>query len=159
METILRSIGIIKTRFSEQTGTPVQGSMVPDEPGIIELDPMFGEGLLDLEGFSHLWLIYWLHGVQGWTPRVTPYLDTVEHGVFATRSPRRPNPIGLTAVRLVSIRGLTLEFAGADMLDGTPLLDIKPYLPAFDQRAAERIGWFQGKQTNAEILADGRFIP
>lgn len=153
-------VATIRTGFSAQAGTPVQGAMAAEERGIIQVLPEFAEGLTDIEGFSHLILLYAFDRVAGSALKVIPYLDTVEHGIFATRSPKRPNPIGLSVVRLLSRTGNTLEVAGVDMLDGTPVLDIKPYVPAFDHHQADRIGWFAGKLPTAPgevIRADNRF--
>ena len=111
--------------------------------GRIELDPAYAAGLADLDGFTHLHLITHLHRTGAASLRVTPYLDTSERGVFATRSPKRPNPIGLSLVRLVRIEGTVLHVEELDLLDGTPLLDIKPYVPPFDDRAGARYGWFE----------------
>ena len=153
-----KQIGIIRTRFTSQEGTPIQASMADGETGTIELFPEYADGLLDIEGFSHLHLIYAFHGVGAGALRVKPYLDTVEHGIFATRAPKRPNPIGLSVVRLIAVRGNTFEIAGVDMLDGTPLLDIKPYIPSLDARDAGRIGWYTDRlQREGTVLADDRF--
>ncbi|HEY9764997.1 MAG TPA: tRNA (N6-threonylcarbamoyladenosine(37)-N6)-methyltransferase TrmO [Chroococcales cyanobacterium] len=153
----MRPIGVIRTRFTEQEGTPIQGCMAQDEIATIEVHEEFMEGLAGLEGFSHLWLLYCFNQARGWSPKVKPYLDTVEHGIFATRSPCRPNPIGMTCVRLLRAEGKFLTVAGADMLDGTPLLDIKPCVPAFDHHPVETIGWFRGKLPEGKVLADRRF--
>lgn len=155
-----KPIGLIHTRFLRQDGTPIQASMATEEKGSIELFPEFSEGLLDIEGFSHLFLIYAFHQMKQGVLRVKPYLDTVEHGIFATRSPKRPNPIGISVVQLLSVTGNTLEIKGVDMLNGTPLLDIKPYVPALDHFHTEKIGWFQNKiPTGGQVLADNRFDP
>src|SRR5262245_7305556 len=137
---------------------PIQSVVARGVPGMIELDPDFGPGLADLDGFSHLILVYHLH-VAG-SPRlvVTPFLDEVDHGIFATRSPARPNAIGLSTVRLPAVRGTQIDLPGVDMVDGTPLLDIKPYVPAFDDRAGARVGWFEGVLDRLEgATADDRF--
>ena len=127
-------------------------------PGRIELDPEFTEGLADLDGFSHLILVYHLHLVTAARLTVTPFLDDRPHGIFATRSPARPNPIGLSTVRLVAINGSTIEVEDVDMVDGTPLLDIKPYVPAFDERHDVRVGWFTDRLGGLpEARADDRF--
>ena len=137
-----RPIGVIHTPFTEVAGMPVQASAAEGAPGRIELEAAFVDGLRDLDTFSHLILLY--HLDRTGPPRliVTPFFDDREHGVFATRSPARPNPIGLSTVRLVSIAGNVLEIADVDILDGTPLLDIKPYVPALDDRPQPRIGWY-----------------
>ena len=151
-------IGVIRTPYQEQAGTPIQSVAAKGVAGSIDIDQAFAAGLQDLEGFSHLWLIYHLHRVGAGRLTVTPYLDTATHGIFATRSPQRPNPIGLSVVRLIAVDGLTLKIEDVDMLDGTPLLDIKPFVPQFDHREADRIGWFEGKvERVSTVRADGRF--
>jgi tRNA-Thr(GGU) m(6)t(6)A37 methyltransferase TsaA len=154
-----RPIGVIHTPFTEVAGMPVQASAAGGAPGRIDLDAAFVDGLRDLDGFSHLILLY--HLDRTGPPRlvVTPFLDDREHGVFATRSPARPNPIGLSTVRLVSIDGTALEIEDVDILDGTPLLDIKPYVPALDDRAEPRIGWYAGRLDRLDdTRADRRFV-
>jgi len=154
----LRPIGTIRTPFTETTGIPVQAVGGVRIEGTIELDPELAEGLADLDGFSHLILVYHLHQVSGVRLTVTPFLDDRPHGIFATRSPARPNPLGLSTVRLLGVDGATIHIADLDIVDGTPLLDVKPYVPAFDDRADARIGWFEGKVERARTtLADGRF--
>lgn len=118
-------------------------------PGLIE-------GLRDLEGFDRLWLIYQFDRASEVQLVVRPYLDTTVRGVFATRSPARPNHIGISMVRLLTVEGSRLHVADVDMLDGTPLLDIKPYVPAFDSFEQSRAGWLNGKSAS-EVVADGRF--
>ena len=137
-----RPIGIIRTPFLDTEGMPIQASAAVGVPGRIEIKAEFVEGLADLDGFSHLILVYHLHRVTAARLTVTPFLDDRPHGIFATRSPARPNPIGLSTVRLVAITGSILEVEDVDMVDGTPLLDIKPYVPAFDERDDVRVGWF-----------------
>jgi tRNA-Thr(GGU) m(6)t(6)A37 methyltransferase TsaA len=152
-------IGVIRTPFSELAGMPVQAVGASGIQGTIELDPAYAEGLADLDGFSHLHLLYHLHLMTG-PARLTvvPYMDTVPHGLFATRSPARPNPIGLSTVRLVGIEGSTIRIQDVDILDGTPLLDMKPYVPQLDDRAEPRIGWYAGRvERVADIRADERF--
>ncbi len=107
--------------------------------------PAYAAGLRDLEGFEYVILLTYMHQATSEPLEVVPFLDSVAHGVFATRSPIRPNRIGLSVVRLIAIQGSTLRFEGTDMLDGTPVLDIKPYVPAFDARQTDRIGWFASK--------------
>jgi tRNA (adenine37-N6)-methyltransferase len=137
-----RPIGIIRTPFLDPDGMPIQATAAVGVAGRIEIDAGFVEGLADLDGFSHLILVYHLHRVTAARLTVTPFLDDRPHGIFATRSPARPNPIGLSTVRLVAITGSILEVEDVDMVDGTPLLDIKPYVPAFDERDGVRVGWF-----------------
>ena len=157
----LRPIGLIHTPFTDVDGMPIQPTAAAlGIRGTIDLDPAFAAGLLDLDGFSHLILLYHLHEIRAARLTVTPFLDVSPHGVFATRSPARPNPVGLSTVRLVGIRGSTIEIEDVDMLDCTPLLDIKPYVPAFDDRAGARIGWLTGRLDRlAEVRADRRFEP
>lgn len=151
-------IGVIRTPFAQPAGMPIQAAGAAGAPGTIELEPAYAEALADLDGFSHLVLLYHLHRITGWKPSVVPFIDTVPHGLFATRSPARPNPIGLSTVRLVGIEGTTLRIADVDMLDGTPLLDIKPYVPQLDDRPNPRIGWYAGNvERVGEIRADERF--
>ena len=154
----LQPIGLVRSPFADIEGMPIQAAASVGLTGTIELDPAYGEGLADLEGFSHLILLYHLHRVRAPRLTVTPFLDAQPRGVFATRSPTRPNAIGLSTVRLLAIRGTTLDIADLDILDGTPLLDIKPYVPAFDDRSDARIGWFAGRADLAgQTKADGRF--
>lgn len=145
MEITYRPIGRIHTPFTELAGMPIQTAAAQGIPGTIDLFEPFEPGLKDLLEFSHVILLYHLHLVEAVQLVVTPFLDTVEHGIFATRAPKRPNPIGLSVVRLRSIVGCRLDIEDVDILDGTPLLDIKPCIPAFDQPQVERIGWLQGK--------------
>jgi tRNA-Thr(GGU) m(6)t(6)A37 methyltransferase TsaA len=153
-----RPIGIVRTPFATHEGMPIQTVAARGVRGRIELDPAFAAGLADLEGFSHLHLITHLHRTGPPSLRVTPYLDTGERGVFATRSPRRPNAIGLSLVRLVRVDGTVIEVEELDLLDGTPLLDIKPYVPPFDDRADARYGWFEQRAQNVHsVRADSRF--
>jgi tRNA-Thr(GGU) m(6)t(6)A37 methyltransferase TsaA len=155
-----RPIGVIHTPFTDVDGMPIQPIAAAGIRGTIDLDPGFAAGLLDLDGFSHLILLYHLHQVRAPRLTVTPFLDDRPHGIFATRSPARPNPVGLSTVRLVRVLGSTIEIEDVDMLDGTPLLDIKPYIPAFDDRPGARVGWFTGRLDRLpEVRADGRFGP
>jgi tRNA-Thr(GGU) m(6)t(6)A37 methyltransferase TsaA len=151
-------IGIVRTPFPEHAGMPIQTVAAKGVHGTIELDPAYAPALADLDGFTYLHLITYMHRTGGISLRVTPYLDTVERGVFATRSPKRPNPIGLSLVRLVRIDGAVLHVEELDLLDGTPLLDIKPYVPPFDDRADARYGWFEQRAQNVHsVRADARF--
>jgi tRNA-Thr(GGU) m(6)t(6)A37 methyltransferase TsaA len=138
-------IGIVHTPYTTPVGMPVQTVAAAGVAGTIELDPEWAAGLKDLAAFSHLILVTHLHQVSGYSLEVVPFLDDRPHGVFATRSPRRPNPIGLSIVRLVDITGCTLHVEDVDMVDGTPLLDIKPFVPALDHRETDRIGWFSDR--------------
>ena len=137
-----RPIGIIRTPYVDTEGMPIQATAAVGVRGRIEIDAEFVEGLADLDGFSHLILVYHLHRMTAPRLTVTPFLDDRPHGIFATRSPARPNPIGISTVRLVGIDGTTISIEDVDMVDGTPLLDIKPYVPDFDERNDVRVGWF-----------------
>jgi tRNA-Thr(GGU) m(6)t(6)A37 methyltransferase TsaA len=151
-------IGTIRTPWTEMAGMPLQSVAAEGVAGSIEELPAYAAGLRDIEGFSHLILLYHLHRMTGYALDVTPYLDTATHGIFATRSPKRPNSIGFSVVRLIGVEGTTLTIADVDMLDGTPLLDIKPYVPAFDHREAERMGWFATRAAQVHTTrADERF--
>jgi tRNA (adenine37-N6)-methyltransferase len=155
-------IGVLHTPLTSAQGAPAQGRLRGDLEGEILLDAAYAEGLADLDGFSHLILLYLFHEAGGFKLRVTPYLDTTPRGLFATRAPSRPNPIGLTVVRLLGVEGSRLRVAGVDMLDATPLLDIKPYVPAFDAVAEASCGWLEPRLREVERgerdpVADGRF--
>jgi len=157
-EIIYKPIGIIHSPFKEPRGTPIQPSAAGDVEGMVEVFPEYVEGLKDIEGFSHLILIYHFHLVKRSALQVKPYMDDQSHGVFATRAPARPNSIGISIVRLLEVEDTKLHIQGVDVVDGTPLLDIKPYVPQFDAGAVERIGWLE---TNVNRLPrakdDGRF--
>jgi tRNA-Thr(GGU) m(6)t(6)A37 methyltransferase TsaA len=150
MESLtLTPVGVIHSEHVEPGRTPIQPVCAQGSAGRVEIFPEYEEALDDIEGFSHLHLIYWLHrageatnAVSGARAlRVVPFLDDVPHGIFATRSPIRPNPLGLSVVRLVERRGRDLLVEDVDVLDGTPLLDIKPYVEGFDLRVGTRGGW------------------
>lgn len=151
-----QAIGLIRTPFREAAGTPIQPAYAEDAEGRLELDERFAPALDGLEGFERVWLIYWMDRAAAFQPRVVPYRDTVEHGLFATRSPCRPNPIGLSVVRVLGHNGSVINVKGVDMLDGTPLLDIKPYVPEFDAHPGSRAGWFENCGADRRV-ADGRF--
>jgi tRNA (adenine37-N6)-methyltransferase len=153
---MLQAIGMIHSPFREAAGTPIQTIYGHDVEGKILLRESYEAALDDIEGFERLWLIYWMDRAGSFKPRVLPYRDTVEHGLFATRSPNRPNPIGMSVVRLIRRVGATLYIAGMDILDGTPLLDIKPYVPEFDCHPDSRAGWFEKAGVDRRV-ADGRF--
>jgi tRNA-Thr(GGU) m(6)t(6)A37 methyltransferase TsaA len=153
-------IGWIRTPFTDIEGMPIQGSAAVGIEGSIELRPDLEAGLTDVGGFSHLVLLYHLDRASAPRLSVTPFLDDHPRGIFATRSPARPNPIGLSTVRLLGIEGATLRIADVDMLDRTPLLDIKPYVPAFDDRAEPRIGWYAHRLGRLPATrSDHRFGP
>ena len=155
----LHPIGIIHTPFHEAKGMPIQPAGASGVEGTIEVFAEYQAGLKDLDGFSHITLIYLFHRSQGFELEVVPFLDTVQRGLFATRAPRRPNPIGLSTVRLTRIDNGILFIGDVDMLDGTPLLDIKPHVPAFDSPAEPRTGWFaQARHRVENHKADERFV-
>jgi tRNA-Thr(GGU) m(6)t(6)A37 methyltransferase TsaA len=151
-----RPIGTIRTPFQASAGTPIQPVFGEGIEGVVEVDEAFAAGLADLEGFDRIWLVYVFDRASPSQLVVVPYRDTVARGVFATRAPSRPNAIGLSAVRLLAREGRRLRVADLDILDGTPLLDIKPYVPAFDAHATARAGWLDAQATARE-LADDRF--
>ncbi len=142
MEILLRPIGVIHSPFSEKDKTPIQASR-SQAIGQVEIYPEFADGLKDIEALSHIYLLYAFHESSGYQLLVKPFLDDREHGIFATRYPYRPNPIGLSIVKLLSCENNVLTIEGVDVLDGTPLLDIKPYVPDFDHRADVRTGWYE----------------
>lgn len=152
----IQAIGVIHTPFTQAKGTPIQPSAAGDAEGWIELDEEYLPALRDLDGFDRIWLVYWFD--QAGDPRleVIPFLDDVSHGLFATRAPCRPNPLGLSCVRLLGVEGNVLRIAEVDMLDGTPLVDIKPYAPQFDNFAVTRCGWLD-RANKSRRVADERF--
>ena len=151
-------IGIIHSPFKDIKGMPIQTAGAKSIKGTIELYPEYAAGLKDLAGFSHIILLYDFHLSQSYSLRVKPFLDGVKHGVFATRAPQRPNPIGLSAVKLLRIERCTLHIEEVDIVDGTSLLDIKPYVPEFDVKRAKRIGWLSKTVDRVyETKADDRF--
>lgn len=152
----LRRIGTIRTPYREAEGTPIQPVFGAGVEGTVDVFEEFAEGLVDLEGFERVWLIYWLDRAGPAELFVVPYRDASPHGVFATRAPSRPSPIGLSVVRLLERRGSTLRVADVDILDNTPLLDIKPYVPRFDAHPQSRAGWFDTTRADRRV-ADKRF--
>jgi len=153
-----RPIGIIHSPHKTPEGTPIQPTGARDVEGSIEVFPQYAAGLADLAGFSHIILLYHFHLSKKFSLKVKPFLDNQKRGLFATRAPSRPNPIGLSVVRLKSITEGNLRVQDVDVVDGTPLLDIKPYVPEFDVREVEQIGWI-GLKTGKirEVADDGRF--
>ena len=160
MAILFEPIGIIHTSFKETVGVPIQGALNPNTTGEVEIFKKFQKGLKDIEGFSHLILLYHFHLVENYSLVARPFLDDTPRGVFAIRSPNRPNPIGITVVRLLERKENVLRIAGVDMVNGTPLLDIKPYFPDVDAHNAEKTGWMGNKlrTIGGEKLADNRFI-
>lgn len=159
MNICLKPIGTIHSPFTRLDGMPIQPSGARDVKGTIVLEEKYAPGLKDLDGFSHIILLYHFHESEGYQLSVTPFLDTVPRGLFATRAPRRPNPIGLSVVRLLGVDGGTLAIQGIDVLDGTPLLDIKPWVPAFDAQDNVRSGWMTANLNDARSMrSDNRFV-
>lgn len=153
-----RPIGIIHSPFTKLDGMPIQPPAAGDAKGTVEVFEEFRAGLADLEGFSHIALLYHFHRSHGFELGVVPFLDSRRRGLFATRAPRRPNPIGLSIVRLDRVEGCVLHVKNVDILDGTPLLDIKPYVPRFDERPGARAGWLeQAGESLMDKESDGRF--
>ncbi len=154
-----RPIGVLHSPWREATGTPIQPSGARGVRGTLVLDPALAPALTDLDGFSHVILIYHCHRAGEASLLVTPYLDARPHGVLATRAPARPNPIGLSVLRLVAVEGTVLTLDDVDILDGTPVLDVKPFVPAFDVPDGEvRIGWLVDRAGEvAAAVADRRF--
>jgi tRNA (adenine37-N6)-methyltransferase len=151
-------IGVVRTPFKEARGTPISTAAGCGVKGTIELNPEYQAGLQDIAGFSHLFLIYHMDRVDRKGLTGIPFLDDKPHGVFAMRSPLRPNHIGLSVVRLTGVRDKVLDIQDLDILDGTPLLDIKPYLPEFDGRTGCRTGWFaENLHKMNTVRDDGRY--
>lgn len=143
MEVIYKPIGVIHSPFDSLEEMPIQPSSDESGSGIVEIFPDFVDGLRDVGGFSHIYLLYHLHRVRQAKLMVTPFLDKVPRGIFATRAPSRPNPIGLSLVELVRVEGNLIYVERIDMLNETPLLDIKPYVPEFERIHDVRIGWLE----------------
>ena len=154
----LAGIGIIHSPFKEPAGMPIQPVFAEGTVGTVEVLPQYAEGRRDLDGFDRVWLIYWLHKALPGPLRVIPFRDTTERGVFATRAPCRPNAIGLSCVQLLSVSGNVLTIGGVDILDGSPVIDIKPYVPKFDAFPNSRAGWCDQSPPSARTHADNRFM-
>jgi tRNA-Thr(GGU) m(6)t(6)A37 methyltransferase TsaA len=153
-----RPIGVIHTPFRRLEGMPIQPVGGSSVRGEVEVFAEYAEGLKDLDGFSHVVLLYHFHRVGEPRLVVTPFMDSRPRGVFSTRAPTRPNPIGLSVVKLLGIEAHTLHVENVDVLDGTPLLDVKPYVPEFDHYSVSRLGWLEHAQGMAqERKADDRF--
>lgn len=152
-EVRYRPVGVVHSPFSQPEGTPIQPEAGRDVEGTVEVFPEFSPGLKDVEGFSHLILLFHCHLVGDVSLEVVPHADRVPRGVFATRAPARPNPIGLSVVRLDRVEGRTLHVRDLDVVDGTPLLDIKPFFPTLDAAQDVRLGWLEGRQ---QALREGR---
>lgn len=149
-------IGLVHSPFEDVEGIPIQPSRAKGVKGTVEVFQEFADGLSDLDGFSHIILLYHLHKSVDYRLKVVPFLDTEPRGLFATRAPSRPNPIGLSVVRLLGINENRLFIEGVDILNGTPVLDIKPYVGEFDGHGKVRIGWLESVR-KGKAVADGRF--
>jgi len=157
-EIAYRPIGVIHSPFRDTANMPIQPAGARGIAGTVVLDECYREGLKDLDGFSHIILIYHFHLSRGHSLLVKPFLDDAMRGVFATRAPRRPNPIGLSVVRLVRVEGTMLFIEDVDIVDGTPLLDLKPYVPLFDGRQDVKTGWLADRGEGVfDTRADDRF--
>jgi tRNA-Thr(GGU) m(6)t(6)A37 methyltransferase TsaA len=151
-------VGVVRSPFGAIEGMPLQSVAAPEILAEVEIRAELEPALRDLDGFSHLHLITHLHRGRPGGLQVVPFLDQSVRGVFATRSPRHPNPLGLSVVRLLGVTGRVLQIRGVDLLDGTPVLDIKPYVPMFDSVAAERTGWLASVAERVhQVRADRRF--
>ena len=156
MDITYRPIGVIHSPFTDLREMPIQPTGEASAPGSADVFPEFAEGLKHLEGFSHVILIYHLHGAGKANLTVTPFLGSEPHGLFATRAPARPNAIGLSIVRLLKVEGNILHIANLDILDGTPLLDIKPYVPDFDAPLTSAHGLAGGRARPRQVGQIGR---
>lgn len=154
----LKPIGVIHSPFKKPEDMPIQPSAARGVCGTVELLPEYAEGLDDLNGFSHMYLLYFFHLSEGYSLKVTPFLDTRPRGLFATRAPKRPNPIGLSVVKIRSVTGNTINIENVDIVDGTPLFDIKPYVPEMDGTENITIGWLaKHKELISKQKSDNRF--
>jgi tRNA-Thr(GGU) m(6)t(6)A37 methyltransferase TsaA len=143
MQYTFKAIGNIRSPYHSKQGMPIQGTFKPEGEGTVEVFEPYAQGLQDLEGFSHLILIYVFHLSEGYELLCRPYMEERLHGVFSTRAPRRPNPVGFSVVKLLRREGSILHISEVDVINDTPLLDIKPYVPRFDERPGARVGWME----------------
>ncbi len=151
-------IGIIHSPFTELSGMPIQPAGAAGVEGTVEVFAKYSDGLKDLEGFSHIIMLYHFHQSKGFKLHVVPFMDSTPRGVFATRAPKRPNPIGLSVIKLQKIQDNILYVQNVDILDGTPLLDIKPYVPEFDEQTEVRAGWLEeARKEVSKRKSDQRF--
>jgi len=158
-KVVYRPIGIIHTGFRDKVEAPIQGVFARAAKGVVEVFPEYADGLKDIEGFSHIILIYHFHLADGYSLVSMPFLEEEQHGIFAIRHFKRPNPIGLSIVRLESVRGNKLEISEVDIIDGTPLLDIKPFVPQFDNRPDAKSGWLGNPHLDMAKGESGRHRP
>ena len=181
MSMTLEPIGTVHSPWLVPEGTPVQpyaawleeggwqGGPEDDREevfvsrkggrGCLEIVPQWEEALADLDGLTHIWVYFWIHRSKPAVPKVLPYRDTVERGLFSTRAPARPNPIGVSCVKLLSVRGRFVHVTGLDILDGSPLLEIKPYIPEYDAFPEAKRGWLESPTVRQGAMhADNRFL-
>jgi tRNA-Thr(GGU) m(6)t(6)A37 methyltransferase TsaA len=149
MKICYRPIGLIRSRYKKRQGVPIQGALVPDSRGRVEVFPEYQDGLKDIEGFSHIILLYHFNLAGKYRLLEKPYLEEKRHGIFSIRGPRRPNPIGISVVKLERRAGNILYVSEVDVIDGTPLLDIKPYVSGFDSRSNVKDGWLTERLKHA----------
>ena len=149
-------VGVVISPHKNRSGMPIQPTFAKGCRGKIIIDKKYTEGLKDLDGFSHIIVIFHLHQSSGYKLSVVPYLDNTPHGLFATRTPNRPNPVGLSVVKLIEVKGNELIIENIDMLDGTPVIDIKPYIPDFDEATEVKTGWYKNASGDKGI-SDNRF--
>ncbi len=158
-QIIINPIGIIRTPHTDVKNMPIQPIAAEGVKGEIELLPEYTDGLKDIEGFSHITLLYHFHRIDGFELQVIPFMDDEKHGIFACKAPKRPNAIGVSTVRLISVQGNILHVEQVDMLNGTPLIDIKPFYPRYDNRDDVTIGWLEKNRNMSldELRSDERF--
>lgn len=157
-EIIFKPIGVIHTPFNNTKDMPIQPAGAKGIRGTIEIFHEYVDGLKDLEGFSHIILLYHFHLSKGYSLEFKPFMDFNIRGVFATRAPRRPNNIGISVVRLIKIESAILHIENTDMVNGTPLLDIKPFVPEFDPAEEVKTGWLaKSKHRLSKVKSDDRF--
>jgi len=155
---IYKPIGVIHSPFKEPKGTPIQSESAKGIEGTVVVFKEYIKGLKDIEGFSHIILVYHFHKTRNFSLTVKPYMEDKFHGVFATRAPSHPNPIGISIVHLLKVEGNIIYIQDIDVVDGTPLLDIKPYVPEFDIRKVKKIGWLEKNVHKLpKAKGDGRF--
>ncbi|GIU16667.1 tRNA (N6-threonylcarbamoyladenosine(37)-N6)-methyltransferase TrmO [Shewanella glacialipiscicola] len=152
------AIGFVESEYNDIANMPIQGCKVANNQGVLVIDAEFTEGLADLHEFSHLYVLFHLHRCNDYTLKVKPFLDNQLRGIFATRSPKRPNPIGLSIVEIERIEDNRIYVKGIDILNQTPIIDIKPYIQAFDNITPTRDGWYEHGQDPLTTLSDNRFI-
>ena len=154
-----KPIGVIHTGFMDKAEAPIQGVFAKGAKGEVEIFPEYADGLRDIEGFSHVILIYHFHLADGYSLVSMPFLEDEQHGIFSMRHFKRPNPIGLSVVRLESVKGNKLEISEVDIIDGAPLLDIKPFVPRFDHRDNAKSGWLSNPHLDMVKGESGKHRP